>query len=434
MKKGFLFDINKCVACQACVVACQIENVALEELVSNEYWKQQVPWRSITTQNEFQHPELPVFNFSMACNHCEDAPCMRNCPALAYSRDSVFGAVIHHADACIGCRYCTWVCPYNAPKYNPSVGIIEKCTLCVQRLVDKRKPACASACPTGALDYELIHLSPQIVDGFPETGIQPKIQLIDLRNAAGPKMEKSTLQLSEANQKLNLLKSNKKTLLHEWPLVIFTWMMPFFVSWFYASYSKSVWVSIPWFASGLFFLGLLSLLHLGRKVRAWRAILNIRNSWLSREILAFSFFVPVSILSVCFPKQNELGLLATLLGLLILVSIDKVYRKIQSKEKTKYHSADVLFFTVFLYVAVWVANPWMFFAALTLKAYLYFARKVMFRKEGMDIRWIFSGLRITFGFLVPTILFFSLGFENSYIFIFVLLGELIDRAEFYMEL
>ena len=71
MRKGFIFDLNKCVGCHACVVACQIENGK----------EQHQPWREISTFNSFQHPEFPVFHYSMACNHCDDAPCLNSCPA-----------------------------------------------------------------------------------------------------------------------------------------------------------------------------------------------------------------------------------------------------------------------------------------------------------------------------------------------------------------
>lgn len=438
MKKGFIFDINKCVACQACVVACQIENIDLEVLVSEELWAQQVPWREVITHNDFHHPDLPVFSFSMACNHCEEAPCMRNCPALAYSRDKDFGAVMHQAEACIGCQYCTWVCPYDAPKYNPFKGVVEKCTLCVNRLLEGRKTACATSCPTGALDFNNIIIEPQLVEGFVEIGIKPAIEIKSLRNADGPKRENiyGGIKQAELIQALNVEEKKENAILSEWPLLVFSLISPIIVAAFYASFSKGIALSLELFIGGAIIAGIVSMMHLGKKFRVWRAVLNVRNSWLSREILAYGLFVSSAILWLFYPHQNELGLLATILGLLTLVSIDNVYRQISSKAKNKYHSADVLFFTVFLYVAILVANPWMFFAAIALKAYLYISRKMMFKKEGKDIRANFSTLRLLLGFVIPVILFFALGFEdiNNVILVFIILGEVIDRIEFYLEL
>ena len=438
MQKGFIFDINKCVACQACVMACQIENMDLDVLLNDEKWEQQIPWRKVTSHNEAQHPDLPVFNFSMACNHCEYAPCMDNCPALAYTRDKDFNAIIHLADSCIGCRYCTMVCPYDAPKYNPFTGIVEKCTLCVQRLSDNKKPACASSCPTGALDYDRIKIEPQYIEGFTEISIKPAIDIKALRNPELPRKEEVDLDIEREGviKKLNLNTNQKHKVIQEWPLISFSLLIPILVSAFYASFSKGILLNPFVFAGSLILVGVLSMAHLGRKMRTWRSLLNIRNSWLSREILAYSLFVPASTLWLFFPNQNELGLAATIFGLFILISIDNIYRQIPSKKDNKYHSADVLFFTVFLYVAILVANPWMFFAALALKAYLYITRKIVFKKQEKDILPIISTSRLILGLVLPILLFFIIGFEVSKYLILgsVILGEVIDRVEFYLEL
>lgn len=438
MQKGFIFDINKCVACQACVMACQIENVDLEVMVSVEYWEQQIPWRNIATHNEFQHPDLPVFNFSMACNHCEEATCMSNCPALAYVRDKKFGAILHQSEACIGCQYCTMVCPYDAPKYDPFKGIVEKCTLCVGRLSEGKNPACATSCPTGALDYNNIKIEPQFVNGFMETGIKPAIEIKALRKGTGPKQEMryQSKDIAGLKKDLNLNTKAKNTLLSDWPLLVFSLLSTLLVSAFYAAFSKGFSVSLEIFVGLAVLGGVLSFAHLGKKSRVWRVLLNVRKSWLSREIVAYSLFVPAATLWLLFPDQNELGLVATILGLLVLVSIDNVYRQLPSKKDNKYHSADVLFFTVFLYVAILVSNPWMFVAAIVLKAYLYSTRKLIFKKEGKDFRPVFSTLRLLLGFVIPGVLFFVLGFDtvNYAVLTLVILGEVIDRIEFYMEL
>ena len=140
-QKGFVFDINKCTGCQACSIACEIEN----ELEPG------ADWRQVTTFNERHVPGVLSFHLSVACNHCVDPPCMKNCPALAYSKDAVTGAVTVDPDLCIGCRYCTWACPYDAPRFNTASGVVEKCTFCQHRLEDGLEPACVTSCPTGAL-------------------------------------------------------------------------------------------------------------------------------------------------------------------------------------------------------------------------------------------------------------------------------------------
>ena len=129
MRKGFIFDAALCVNCQACSAACMLEN-GLQHGV-----------RRLYSWNESALPLLSVINLSMACNHCLDPSCARGCPAKAYTIEDN-GVVMHHADRCMGCQYCTWRCPYDAPQVNPAQGYIEKCQFCAERLAKGQLPAC----------------------------------------------------------------------------------------------------------------------------------------------------------------------------------------------------------------------------------------------------------------------------------------------------
>ena len=120
MQRSFVLDINTCTGCHACQVACQIEN-QLQPGTS---------WRWVDTFNEPRYPGVPVFHLSLACNHCVNAPCMTHCPTLAYSKDPRTGAVILDEAKCIGCKYCTWACPYDAPRFEPAWGVVVKSTFC----------------------------------------------------------------------------------------------------------------------------------------------------------------------------------------------------------------------------------------------------------------------------------------------------------------
>ena len=141
MTEGFIFDHNKCVACGACSAACIFEN----------NWS--FSPREIYAYNSAALPSLPVINLSLACNHCQNAVCMDGCPSSAYSKEPSTGAIILDDAKCIGCRYCQWNCPYDAPKYLISQKVIGKCNLCYQRLIEGSLPACSTACPTGALQF-----------------------------------------------------------------------------------------------------------------------------------------------------------------------------------------------------------------------------------------------------------------------------------------
>ena len=133
---AFVHDLSTCVGCHACVVACASENATEPGGF----------WRQIVTFNEDRHEHLPVFHLSLACNHCLDAPCERHCPALAIARDDRTGAVLIDALRCIGCRYCSWVCPYDAPRFDAGRGVVGKCTLCHHRLLEAvSRPARARA-------------------------------------------------------------------------------------------------------------------------------------------------------------------------------------------------------------------------------------------------------------------------------------------------
>ena len=110
--------------------------------------------RNLFTYNSEAENLLPVINLSLACNHCQSAVCMEGCPSSVFSRDSDTGAILFDEKKCIGCRYCQWNCPYDAPKFDYLKKTIAKCNLCNSGLIAGRQPACSTACPTGALRFD----------------------------------------------------------------------------------------------------------------------------------------------------------------------------------------------------------------------------------------------------------------------------------------
>jgi Fe-S-cluster-containing dehydrogenase component len=424
MRTGFIFDLNKCVGCEACVVACQIENSEL----------QSESWRSISTFNLFQHPALPLFHFSLACNHCENPSCLTSCPANAFSMDPIYHTVDHDQDLCIGCGYCIWTCPYDAPKYLTAKGTIEKCTLCKERIVDGRKPNCANLCPTGALDFgEIESKGTTDVLGFTEKGIWPGIKIIPLRKE-GPPL--TATRLSDEKEKLLFQKpefraQRKSTLKSEWPLVLFTLLAAFLFA-AVAAALLSVSLLDPMTYIALAVGGMIvSTVHLGKPLKAWRALVNARSSWLSREIVAYSLFVGASGLFLLVWPTTLLGILSMLLGLATLVSIDMVYATVDHRFIRVEKSGSIVI-TGILFFAVLSQLP-MFSIVMLLGSGVVYVRELLIVGRRNFQRVLVSSVRIAVGFVLPLIL---LSMHRDFVFLamFVLMGEGINRAEFYLDL
>ena len=98
-------------------------------------------------------------HFPRSCLHCEDAACVTVCPTGASYKRISDGIVLVDEDKCIGCKLCSWACPYGAREYDVFEGVMKKCTLCVDRIYNEnldeedRVPACVLTCPTGARHY-----------------------------------------------------------------------------------------------------------------------------------------------------------------------------------------------------------------------------------------------------------------------------------------
>ena len=139
-RPGFQLDLSRCVGCGSCVLACRIEN----RLPTH------VSWRRVLQVNRPRIGAGPTYHLSVACHHCDHPPCVAGCPSGAL-RKRTDGLVELVADRCIGCRYCEMTCPFGAPSYDGTQGVMTKCHLCHHRLAEGLDPACVVACPTGAL-------------------------------------------------------------------------------------------------------------------------------------------------------------------------------------------------------------------------------------------------------------------------------------------
>ena len=143
---AFEIDLDTCTGCKACVSACH----SLNGLDTNE------AWRSVGLIHGGESAGGYQQTVTSSCHHCVDPGCMNGCPVNAYEKDETTGIVRHLDDQCIGCQYCTLTCPYDAPKYSADRGIVRKCDMCTGRLAEGEAPACAQACPNGAIRIRVV--------------------------------------------------------------------------------------------------------------------------------------------------------------------------------------------------------------------------------------------------------------------------------------
>lgn len=421
--KGFIFDYAKCVGCHACIVGCFNENKT----------NSPVAWRQVNSSNQKKIPLAGFVNLSIACNHCEEAPCKKFCPANAYNRDLITGAVIHQPEKCIGCKYCTWTCPFDAPKYNAQKGIVEKCHLCSHRVEKDQKPACAVQCPTGALSFGSI--DKKEVFGIPITSCGPLINTLNssvINNI--PEIDLNSIGFDKANIKMGDKPNEKIHAGEEWPLVLFTLIYAFLSGWIFA-FTRNIPSLYSYIFIALGVVGIvLSAFHLGKPLRAARSILNLKNSWLSREIMFSGLFFSSAFIYLFLMKTTTMLVITTLLSLLLLVSLEMVYSITKIKFKTPIHSANTIL-TALLFGFFFASIYKIFVLILVVKGLLYLVRKKDDSSLLKPINSIIMVSRFMIGIMVPlSIVLFQNHMMFEVVLITIILGELIDRFEFYNDI
>jgi Fe-S-cluster-containing dehydrogenase component len=193
---ALVIDLNVCVGCHACVTSCKQWNASGEA----GYLSDDNPYGADPTGTFFnrvqtfevgQFPDTETVHFPKSCLHCEDPPCVPVCPTGASYKRAEDGIVLVDYDKCIGCKYCSWACPYGAREIDEHQKVMKKCTLCVDRIYDaklpeaERKPACVLACPTSARLFGDIHDPEQ--GGYalmPEWGTLPANHYLPRRKTA----------------------------------------------------------------------------------------------------------------------------------------------------------------------------------------------------------------------------------------------------------
>ena len=215
---GLVIDLDICVGCHACVVACKEWNTGgsagplsdLDPSGANVTGS----WLNRVHSYEAGHGvDARVVHFPKSCLHCEDAPCVTVCPTGASLKRSEDGIVLVDEDKCMGCGLCAWACPYGAREMDPVDKVMKKCTLCVDRIYDDaldeidRIPACVRTCPADARHFGDFadpdsSVSQMVVerggfDPMPEQGTKPVNKYLPPRSASVTEAASATVGVSD---------------------------------------------------------------------------------------------------------------------------------------------------------------------------------------------------------------------------------------------
>jgi len=183
-----LIDVSKCIGCKACQAACLEWNNLREEVginrgvYDNPHDLTPNSW-TLMRFTEWENPESGNLEWLIrkdGCMHCADPGCLKACPSPGAIVQYNNGIVDFVSENCIGCGYCVKGCPFNIPRISQADHKAYKCTLCSDRVSVGQAPACAKACPTGAIVFGtkkamLDHAQGRITDlksrGFKNAGI-----------------------------------------------------------------------------------------------------------------------------------------------------------------------------------------------------------------------------------------------------------------------
>ena len=384
MRRWFVFDARLCVGCNTCNAACVLENGF------------QPSTRQVLAWNSPAIPALPVVSLSIACNHCSDPACLEGCPAKAYDFGPS-GEIVHHSERCMGCRYCTWMCPYDAPKLNRKKGFIEKCHMCHHRAAEGTEPACITACPTGALKTFAGDLSAgEMPSWFPDKGLGPSVLLKGVENISGPEIIPADAAEDTADCLTERLTVNNG----EWSLVIFSLLITGVAGLMMAFAGGRP----PWLDNSLPVAMIVamtaSFMHLGVPVKAWRSMLNPFSSPLTREIGMTVILFAVSLMNIMLPAFLPAGAIWAIC-LLTLASVDMVYLAAGNTKQLLMHSG--MTFISGIYLASWFSESATLFIIMTLVSAVSVVMRTRTGVEEGALKWLvyFRALALPAAFLLP---------------------------------
>lgn len=149
---GFYIDSSKCTGCKTCQLACK----DYRDLDVKRNYRRIYEYTGggfVQDGDTWIQNDVFAYYLSIACNHCTHPACVQACPSGAMHKRDDNGLVLVDEDICIGCQHCANACPYGAPQFDKTRGIMTKCDGCIQRLSEGKQPMCVESCPLRALEF-----------------------------------------------------------------------------------------------------------------------------------------------------------------------------------------------------------------------------------------------------------------------------------------
>ena len=134
-------DLNRCVGCLSCMVACK----AVNNVPIGSYWNKVLRIGPSLKEGATSSHDVEMYYLPVQCQHCADPECVKVCPTGA-SHKLEDGTVQIDKSKCIGCQFCAMACPYGVRYLNEEERVVEKCTLCEQKIAQGELPQCVSQC------------------------------------------------------------------------------------------------------------------------------------------------------------------------------------------------------------------------------------------------------------------------------------------------
>jgi len=164
---GFYLDLDRCVQCHACEVACK----------AHKDVEVGITWRRVVGMWAGDYPDLVYRTITYACMHCGEPSCIPACPTGAISKRAEDGVVVVDRETCNGCEACAEACPFGVPQFGQD-GTMQMCNLCIDRLAQGKQPACVGPCPSEALRFGTMDVLSSVAAAQPVAGATRPSMLI----------------------------------------------------------------------------------------------------------------------------------------------------------------------------------------------------------------------------------------------------------------